>query len=65
MFRENTEGLYAGVEFPPLPSEVRKVLEKYHPAMQRFSSQKDEDMAVSLRLMIKRAATENSWGDEM
>ena len=54
IFRENTEGLYAGVEFYPLPSEVRKVLEKHHLAMKRFSSEKDEDIAISLRLMTKR-----------
>jgi 3-isopropylmalate dehydrogenase len=54
IFRENTEGLYAGVEFYPLPSEVRKALETNHPAMKRFSSEKDEDIAVSLRLMTKK-----------
>jgi isocitrate/isopropylmalate dehydrogenase len=54
IFRENTEGLYAGVEFHPLPSEVRKILEKHHSAMERFSSEKDEDIAISLRLMTKR-----------
>jgi len=54
IFRENTEGLYAGVEFHPLPSEVRKILEKHHSAMKRFSSEKDEDIAISLRLMTKR-----------
>jgi isocitrate/isopropylmalate dehydrogenase len=54
IFRENTEGLYAGVEFHPLPSEVRKVLEANHPSMKRFSSEKDEDIAVSLRLMTKK-----------
>jgi isocitrate/isopropylmalate dehydrogenase len=54
IFRENTEGLYAGVEFHPLPSEVRKVLEEHHSAMKRFSSEKDEDIAISLRLMTKR-----------
>jgi isocitrate/isopropylmalate dehydrogenase len=54
IFRENTEGLYAGVEFLPLPSEVRRILEKHNPAMKRFSSEKDEDIAISLRLMTKR-----------
>jgi 3-isopropylmalate dehydrogenase len=54
IFRENTEGLYAGVEFHPLPSEVRKVLEKHHLGMKRFSSEDDEDIAISLRLMTKK-----------
>jgi len=53
IFRENTEGLYSGIEFHPLPSEVRKVLEFHHPAMKRFSSAKDDEIAVSLRLMTK------------
>jgi len=42
------------VEFHPLPSEVRKVLEKHNSAMKRFSSEKDEDIAISFRLMTKR-----------
>jgi len=53
IFRENTEGLYAGVEFHPLPPEVRKILELHHPAMKRFSSAKDDEIALSLRLMTK------------
>jgi isocitrate/isopropylmalate dehydrogenase len=54
IFRENTEGLYAGVEFYPLPLGVREVLEKHHPAMKRFSSERDDAIAVSLRLMTKK-----------
>ena len=54
IFRENTEGLYAGVEFHPLPSEVRRILEIHHPAMKRFSFASDGEIAVSLRLMTKR-----------
>jgi 3-isopropylmalate dehydrogenase len=54
IFRENTEGLYAGVEFHPIPSEVRRVLEIHHPAMNRFSFASDEEVAVSLRLMTKK-----------
>jgi isocitrate/isopropylmalate dehydrogenase len=53
IFRENTEGLYSGVEFHPLPPEVRKVLEAHHPAMKRFSTAKDDEIAVSLRLMTR------------
>jgi 3-isopropylmalate dehydrogenase len=54
IFRENTEGLYAGVEFHPIPSEVRNVLELHHPAMKRFSFASDEEVAISLRLMTKK-----------
>jgi 3-isopropylmalate dehydrogenase len=31
VFRENTEGLYAGVEFHPLPEEVRAALKAHNP----------------------------------
>ncbi len=37
VFRENTQGLYAGVEFHPLPGEVRAVLEAHSPRMAAFS----------------------------
>lgn len=56
VFRENTEGLYSGVEFHPLPAEVRGVLEKYNPAMARFDSVADDEIAVSLRVITKPGA---------
>jgi len=51
IFRENTEGLYSGVEFHPVPAEVREVLERHHQAMRRFSHARDHEIAISLRLM--------------
>jgi len=54
IFRENTEGLYSGVEFHPLPSEVRKTLEEYNSNMKRFSSAENDEIAISLRLMTKK-----------
>ncbi len=56
VFRENTEGLYSGVEFHPLPDEVRGVLEKHNPAMARFDSVPDDEIAVSLRVITKPGA---------
>ncbi len=56
VFRENTEGLYSGVEFHPLPDEVRGVLEKHNPAMTRFDSVADDEIAVSLRVITKPGA---------
>jgi 3-isopropylmalate dehydrogenase len=56
VFRENTEGLYSGVEFHPFPDEVRGVVEKHNPAMARFDEVVGEDMAVSLRVITKRGA---------
>ncbi|MDZ7391786.1 MAG: isocitrate/isopropylmalate dehydrogenase family protein [candidate division KSB1 bacterium] len=56
VFRENTEDLYAGVEFHPVPRAVRSVLEEYHPKMRRFAGVPDEDMAISLRIVTRQAS---------
>ncbi len=56
VFRENTEDLYAGVEFHPVPRAVRSVLEQEHPKMRRFSHVADEDMAISLRIITRQAS---------
>ena len=50
VFRENTEDLYVGIEFHPLPDEVRDVLKKNHKKMARFDNTPGEDIAVSLRI---------------
>jgi 3-isopropylmalate dehydrogenase len=54
VFRENTEGLYAGVEFHPVPAEIRRALET-HPKMKMFSGVSNEDMAISLRIVTRKA----------
>jgi len=46
VFRENTEGLYAGVEFYPLPDVLRE--------MDEFEPYRDEDVAVSLRVFTRK-----------
>ncbi len=53
VFRENTEGLYAGVEFHPVPEEVSKVLEKNHPKYKRFAEVDNKDLAISLRIFTR------------
>lgn len=53
IFRENTEGLYAGVEFYPLPDEVRKAL-LIHPKMKRFENVPADEIAISTRIMTKK-----------
>ncbi|UCF09456.1 MAG: isocitrate/isopropylmalate dehydrogenase family protein [Candidatus Bipolaricaulota bacterium] len=52
VFRENTEGLYAGVEFHPVPDGVRKALEE-HPKMKRFAEVDGTDMAISTRVFTR------------
>ncbi|MGH2524405.1 MAG: isocitrate/isopropylmalate dehydrogenase family protein, partial [Anaerolineales bacterium] len=57
VFRENTEGLYAGVEFRPLPDEVRATLAKFSPAMKRFSDVPANEIAISARIITRKGAS--------
>ncbi|EMR73758.1 isocitrate/isopropylmalate dehydrogenase [Thermoplasmatales archaeon SCGC AB-539-N05] len=54
VFRENTEGLYAGVEFQPVPDEVFKAL-MTHKKMKRFENIPLGDMAISTRIFTRKA----------
>jgi 3-isopropylmalate dehydrogenase len=54
VFRENTEGLYSGVEFHPLPDEVRQALVKNHPKMARFAEVPADEIAISCRIFTKQ-----------
>ncbi len=53
VFRENTECLYAGVEFHPVPEVVRQVLDVNHPKMKKFANVDSVDMAISLRIFTR------------
>jgi isocitrate/isopropylmalate dehydrogenase len=53
IFRENTEGMYAGVEFHPLPDQVRQAL-LLHPKMKVFKDVPADDIAVSTRIMTRK-----------
>jgi 3-isopropylmalate dehydrogenase len=55
VFRENTEDLYVGVEFHPLPDEVREALKKHNKKMARFDGTDGKDIAVSLRINTRQA----------
>ena len=57
IFRENTEDLYSGVEFNPVPKELADVLTK---SSQQFSAFKDaplDEMAISNKI-VTRAGSE-------
>jgi len=54
VFRQNTEGLYSGVEWGNPPEEVRSALET-HPKMAAFRSTSSEDMAISCRIITRKA----------
>lgn len=54
VFRENTEGLYAGVEFGPPSKEVFNAL-MTHKKMKKFENTPLDDMAVSCRIFTRKA----------
>eukprot|EP00755_Sulcionema_specki_P029972 Sspe_Gene.93316::Locus_65986_Transcript_1_1_Confidence_1.000_Length_895::g.93316::m.93316 len=54
VFRENTEGMYGGVEFFPLPQSVYDALDAAHPKMKRFKEAGLENIAMSTRIMTKQ-----------
>jgi len=55
VFRENTEGLYAGVEFHPLPDRLKDLLLELHPKMKKFKEVPNEDIALSCRIFTRNA----------
>jgi 3-isopropylmalate dehydrogenase len=50
VFRENTEDLYVGIEFHPLPREVHDALAACHPKMKRFAQTPLDEIALSCRI---------------
>jgi isocitrate dehydrogenase (NAD+) len=54
VFRQNTEGLYGGVEWTNPPANVRDALET-HPKMKNFASIPSEDLAISTRIFTRNA----------
>ncbi len=55
IFRQNTEGLYAGVEWTNPPKVVRDALET-NPKMKAFKDIPSEEMAISTRIVTKKAS---------
>jgi isocitrate dehydrogenase (NAD+) len=54
IFRQNTEGLYAGVEWTNPPEDVRRALAS-HPKFKPFASVAGPDLAVSARIITRKA----------
>ncbi len=54
IFRQNTEGLYAGVEWTNPPDEVRTALET-HVKMGAYRNTPSEDLAISCRIFTRAA----------
>lgn len=55
VFRENTEGLYSGVEFHPVPQNLYDTLMETSPKMKKFKDVPGEDMAISCRIFTRKA----------
>ncbi|MDZ7861056.1 MAG: isocitrate/isopropylmalate family dehydrogenase [Candidatus Krumholzibacteriota bacterium] len=53
IFRQNTEGLYCGVEWTDPPDDVYEAF-KTHPKMKKFSSIPKEELAISTRIFTRR-----------
>jgi 3-isopropylmalate dehydrogenase len=53
VFRENTQGLYVGVEFHPVPEEVFKTF-LVHKKMKKFEDVPLEDLAISTRIFTRK-----------
>lgn len=54
IFRQNTEGLYCGIEWTNPPAQVRQAL-ALHPKFEPFSAIPSEEMALSVRLFTRLA----------
>jgi len=54
IFRQNTEGLYSGVEWTDPPAQVREAL-KTHPKFKRFADTPGPDLAISTRIFTRAA----------
>ena len=54
VFRQNTEGLYGGVEWTNPPDNVYDALST-HPKFKRFTSCPREDLAISTRIFTREA----------
>lgn len=55
VFRENTEGLYSGVEFYPTTDDLKRFLVEKHKKMERFGDLPDDEVAISLRIFTRKA----------
>jgi 3-isopropylmalate dehydrogenase len=50
VFRENTEGLYSGVEYHPVVDELRETMKHYSPALGRFDHVPAGEIAMTVRV---------------
>jgi isocitrate/isopropylmalate dehydrogenase len=56
VFRENTEDLYAGVEFSPVPIELSQVLARLAPAFAPFKALGEDAYAISCKINTRKGS---------
>ncbi|MBI4912933.1 MAG: isocitrate/isopropylmalate dehydrogenase family protein [Acidobacteria bacterium] len=54
VFRENTEDLYAGVEFSPVPEEVKAVLKQHSKPFGHFAGLSGEEFAITCKVNTRK-----------
>lgn len=56
VFRENTEDLYSGVEFAPVPAELTAVLSQFSKPFSAFKNLKGDQYAVSCKINTRHGS---------
>ncbi len=56
VFRENTEDLYVGVEYYPIPKDLSALMTSHNKKMKRFAEMPEGEVAMSCRLISKTAS---------
>jgi isocitrate/isopropylmalate dehydrogenase len=56
VFRENTEDLYSGVEFSPVPEELAAVLSKLSKPFKAFENLAGDEYAISCKINTRRSS---------
>ena len=56
VFRENTEDLYSGVEFQPVPAELTQTLSKLSKSFASFSSLAADEYAISCKINTRKGS---------
>jgi isocitrate/isopropylmalate dehydrogenase len=56
IFRENTEDLYSGVEFNPVPADLRDVLARLSPPFAAFKDVPLDELAISNKIVTRKGS---------
>jgi 3-isopropylmalate dehydrogenase len=56
IFRENTEDLYSGVEFNPVPAELAKILDRLSGPFAAFKDVPPGELALSAKIVTRRGS---------